>query len=294
MLNSNEPKKTIEHSKTSTIKSFNKIQAEFKNIESTLSSRKSANSWLAQSFRKAFGKIDNRRKLNKSQNQLNNQTGKTNSSTLSINAVDANHSSNSKRSSLSDDESENLNPKSRQNKNKLSLIPSSNDGLNDTDSDCDDEDAFKQSEFLAKHKNSSLVMTKRSYRSESELAYKSSNKHANSDSSTVKNENSINTNNSNINTKGSNLNIEVSSKTSNCKLIKTHKSVSSLLTTSTITAEHQFTRLNELNQQLNQSNCQSSNTCNNQSQQSKLFFNKTSTQNSPNNNLKYSKWLVFF
>ena len=95
---------------------------------SSLSTRKASQSWLAQSFRKAFGKIENRRKtsqLNKSQSQLNKSL-KAMSSTFSVNtnAVDyeflstessqrnssssakttGSESGGSKRSSLSDDE----------------------------------------------------------------------------------------------------------------------------------------------------------------------------------------------
>ena len=66
---------------------FHQLQQQQKSSSSSIINRKSNNSWVAQSFRKAFGKIENRRKnnqLNKSQVQLNKSL-KAMSSTFSVN-----------------------------------------------------------------------------------------------------------------------------------------------------------------------------------------------------------------
>ena len=140
------------------------LQQHEANNNSSLNNRKGNNSWIAQSFRKAFGKIENRRRtsqLNKSQNQLN-KSMKALSSTFSINtnandyefvvsnvssqrnssgsaktnqistSSNLSDSSASKRSSLSDDESalpaQQHNVRRQQqfnSSNKLSVTPAS-------------------------------------------------------------------------------------------------------------------------------------------------------------------------
>lgn len=218
MIDKSQPLKSVQNSqdsrrysemKHSTSKSLNKFQFETNSGCPVTPFRKSANSWIAQSFRKAFSKID--KKKIKSQSQLN-QISKNTISTLSINCNE-NEAANEKFHT--DDENETTL------KTKLSLPRGSHDCLNDSESEFDDDENFKKAEFVSKH-SKNLIMTKRSYRSESELAFK--------------------------NLKQKEMNINQVNKTSNLITIdnnmskiregkipaklKNHKSVSSLLTTS--------------------------------------------------------------
>jgi hypothetical protein len=248
---------------------------------SSMSSSSSSSSWLAQSFRKAFGKAENnnvKKKFNK-----NKQTNPKMMSSLSINNYATvlnnthqnnandyteirhevrNSCTNSKRSSLSDDEDQIENKPSRSiiNTNnsatKLSLLPSN---FNDTDSEYDDE----IDKPTAKHKNTSLI-SKRSYRSESELVTKfqqqqqiqqyrqqiqiqqnDAYENGNCDTINSKKLSTLNELNNAINVGRSNN----SSKTTS-KLTKTHKSVNSLLMTPNANEanQNQFYKLQEINQ----------------------------------------------
>ena len=231
-----------------------------------VSNRKSANSWLAQSFRKAFGKIENKRNkngnLNKSHCDLNSPNCNSSSagrvvSTLSINnQEDHKLIHNHMLTSLSDEESENneLNVKdfSRNGKEKFQ----SKEGLNDSDSDYE---IYKDKKlyFKQQHKNSSLVQTKRSYRSESELAKSSKATTTHNESNKIVEEtnqnDSVETKNSIKVSSGRNRG--ASSTSMGSKLCKTHKSVSSLLTvTNNSNESKQYSKLQEINENyMNQS-----------------------------------------
>ena len=207
MQNSHDPRRYSDM-KHSNSKSLNKFQFESNSAAAVTPFRKSANSWIAQSFRKAFSKID--KKKMKSQSQLN-QISKNTVSTLSINC---NEVTNEKF--LTDDENENTL------KNKLSLPRGSHDCLNDSESELDDDENFKKTEFVSKH-SKNLIMTKRSYRSESELAFKNLKQKE-------MNINQLSNKTSNLITIDNNM-----SKIREGKIpvkLKNHKSVSSLLTTS--------------------------------------------------------------
>ena len=266
---------------------------------SSLINRKSNNSWIAQSFRKAFGKIENRRKnnqLNKSQIQLNKNL-KAMSSTFSVNtnindyefmstggssqrnssssaktnqistSSNCSESGCSKRSSLSDDENAlpqsnyQYNARKQFLSNKLSLAPMSfHMALNDTE--CEDGTQNMMEMGNNKYqKNTQFAVTKRSYRSESELA-KSVKHTVNNDNSQMKN--NINCKNS-INNKEdrktyepqatdrysngllNNPTIIVNNKMPN-NGSKLNKSVNSLLHAPNQNIEYNAQRIEELNQ----------------------------------------------
>ena len=266
---------------------------------SSLINRKSNNSWIAQSFRKAFGKIENRRKnnqLNKSQIQLNKNL-KAMSSTFSVNtnindyefmstggssqrnssssaktnqispSSNCSESGCSKRSSLSDDENAlpqsnyQYNARKQFLSNKLSLAPMSfHMALNDTE--CEDGTQNMMEMGNNKYqKNTQFAVTKRSYRSESELA-KSVKHTVNNDNSQMKN--NINCKNS-INNKAdrktyepqatdrysngllNNPTITVNNKMPN-NGSKLNKSVNSLLHAPNQNIEYNAQRIEELNQ----------------------------------------------
>ena len=203
----------------------------------SFANRKQNNSWIAQSFRKAFGKIESKKKnctAHKSQTQINSSSGQLGSNNKMMSSVSVNNthlmgcdvfdakpaqqqrsscSGNSKCSSLSEDEK--CQPLvRRQLAAKLSLPPSND--MNDTDSDYEEH---KNVQYNAKCKNSSLI-TKRSYRSESELACKHQIGASSGSNETGEPQGKHEA------TTGKNC------KTSYSKLVKTHKSVSSLLNTS--------------------------------------------------------------
>lgn len=228
------------------------------------SSSSSSSSWLAQSFRKAFGKTDHtvKKKMKSKQSNakimsslsINNCSTVLNNNNLTndYNEIKSDRNScgtNSKRSSLSDDENnQTVNKGGRliaTNGNKLSLLPSS---FNDTDSEFEDE---LDKSSLFKHKN--LSLSKRSYRSESELVTKfqiqqqiQQNRqqinNQNDECDTFNSSKKLTTlNEMHLNMKANNL-IRNGS-----KLSKTHKSVNSLLVGQQ-TNENQFYKLQEINQ----------------------------------------------
>ena len=180
-------RKSLSKIETSSRQQF--VEVDLVEPSENLSNRKQNNSWIAQSFRKAFfgNKVESKKKISshKSQMQINQiSNGSKMTSSISVNncAYSANqspnivnyeasnyqrnscNSENSKNSSLSDDEkSQTLNR--RVSGPKLSLLPSSNEANNNSDSDYEDN----PSKYSEKSKNSTLA-NKRSYRSESELA----------------------------------------------------------------------------------------------------------------------------
>jgi hypothetical protein len=209
------------------------LQQQQMSSSSSIINRKSNNSWIAQSFRKAFGKIENRRKnnqLNKSQVQLNKSL-KAMSSTFSVNtnmndyeylstggssqrnssssaktnqistSSNCSESGGSKRSSLSDDE--NVMPKSAYHynarkqflSNKLSLAPMSIHVTNNVETDLEDQqqNLMDMNENHKYQKNALFAVAKRSYRSESELA--KSVKHNVNNENQIKDNNCKNSNN---------------------------------------------------------------------------------------------------
>lgn len=251
--------------------------------------RKQNNSWLAQSFKKAFqfgNKMDTKKKLtnsHKSQYQINQQQPQNRNkltSSISVhncamvassssspgnhgNGIDFYQSvtkrnscgeSNSKQSSsMSDDEEKETNSMASHNRPvKLSLLPV--DDMANNDSDSDYEDSLNK-KYQA---NNSSLMTKRSYRSESELANKlqlASSQNYMSPESCVSSHVT--------NKKPSQVkNASNGHQSSYLKLSKTHKSVSSLLTTSNANNNHQSNvelyqnhmsnKLQEINQMYNQ------------------------------------------
>lgn len=132
------------------------------------------------------------------------------------------------------------------NPNKLSLPPT--DCLNDSDSEYDDN-----SKFNSQLKNCSLVH-KRSYRSESELANKNQLQLASGQNIPVisYNENENLTTRKNL-PKTQQLQEKVSPQpygSSYQKLSKTHKSVSSLLTTASQNSAHELHQTNQMNKLL--------------------------------------------
>lgn len=239
---------------------------------SSSSSTSTSSSWLAQSFRKAFGsnKTENqtiKKKMNKNKNpkmmssslSINNYStnNNCNNTTIDENRSDRNscNTTSSKRSSLSDDENESEHKSGRSliqnnNNNKLSLLPNH---FNDTDSEYEED--FKKNTI--KHKNVSLI-SKRSYRSESELVTKfqiqqqqlqqqkqlqtKTNDESTYDTFNSKKLSTLNEINNPINIKVNNTPIR-----NVTKLSKTHKSVNSLLINSN-TNENQFYKLQEINQ----------------------------------------------
>ena len=255
------------------------------NSGSSLGQRKQNNSWLAQSFRKAFGKIDNKKKLN-SKNLTNSKMVSSlsvNNCSIGLNSPnnfdysekvsDRNsYGNSSKQSSISDDEEQPQNQNKRA--NKLSLLP--NGGSHDTDSDYEEE---KQNQMI-KHKNSSLI-AKRSFRSESELISKN---HSNQtpNSSISPNSNS-NCGNDGPNTQVPSLNERTFKGQANLartgsKLSKTHKSVNSLLSTGNEQYQsQQSAKLLEINQPYLKN-------------QSSIGRSQCSGLNSPNNIQKLNKW----
>jgi len=172
-------------------KNFNQNFVDEDNLEPTnhLNNRKQNNSWIAQSFRKAFfGSNSKKTKLSathKSQIQINstnsnlslsnNQVNPKMTSSVSVHncalaSYDSKYqrnscSDNSKRSSLSDDEQDECESLHHRfsNNNKFSLPPDNNN-----DSDSEFEKKFPKNFETV---NSALI-NKRSYRSESELANK--------------------------------------------------------------------------------------------------------------------------
>lgn len=159
--------------------------------ENNFQNRKANQSWLAQSFRKAFSKIDQHRSKkhthatdgsmsgvtsSKSQNQLLDETMLNGSSGMLTGGHSASNSSSSKRSSLSDEEaSQNGTFSSRRsthaNVGKLALIQASNNCLNtdeneEANSDSEYENDVKQKMSASRARNggaASLVNTKRSF-----------------------------------------------------------------------------------------------------------------------------------
>ena len=216
-------------------KSLNKLNGNSHEYEvhqdssSSLTQRKQNNSWLAQSFRKAFAKIENKKKPK--------NAGKMVSSLSVNNCVD-----NCPERSLSDDEEQT--PSQKRHAAKLSLLPSTSLLLQDTDSDFEEE---KQGQN--RHKNSSLI-TKRSFRSESELISKQQQQNPNQ------------SNNLNI-SPNSAYNEPVSHQKptnlsrNNSKLSKTHKSVNSLLSTGNEqNQQNSAAKLLEINQAFNKNQAQ--------------------------------------
>jgi hypothetical protein len=266
---------------------------------SSLINRKSNNSWIAQSFRKAFGKIENRRKnnqLNKSQIQLNKNI-KAMSSTFSVNtnindyeflstggssqrnssssaktnqistSSNCSESGCSKRSSLSDDENAlpqsnyQYNARKQFLSNKLSLAPMSfHMALNDTECEDGTQNMMEMGDNKYQ-KNTQFAVTKRSYRSESELA-KSVKHTVNNDNSQLKNNvNSKNSTNNKADRKTyepqvtdrySNGLLNNPTITANNKMqnnsSKLNKSVNSLLHAPNQNFEYNALRIEELNQ----------------------------------------------
>ncbi len=244
-----------------------------------LNNRKQNNSWIAQSFRKAF--FGNQSKKNKQPNthkshiQINNtNSSNNNNSTNSSNNRQGNSkmtssisvhnctlasydskfqrnscSDNSKRSSLSDDEQDECNSLNRRVNHsiKLSLPP------NTTNNDSDSEYEEKYSKNVQSH--SSALVHKRSYRSESELA----NKLQLAPSLTSNQISVINYNESENVTTRKTIQQQPQHKLSTpqqhqqygssyLKLSSTHKSVTSLLTTSNTNSSNTDAKLHEINQ----------------------------------------------
>jgi hypothetical protein len=216
--------------------------------------RKSANSWFAQSFRKAFGKIENKRGsknsgLNKSHYDLNSSSvnnGRVVSS-MSINNQDQRNVG-----CLSDEENDNNDAKAH----KL------DDQNNESDSD------YEHDKFYSKppYKNSSLVQTKRSYRSESELAKTTSKTNSNKNSELQTKTNELESSSRNIpqsvddKLAKANAKQQVQQRNVNLgsKFNKTHKSVSSLLSAAAVNNQTEisspYAKLQEINESfLNQS-----------------------------------------
>lgn len=204
--------------------------------------RKSANSWLAQSFRKAFGKIDSGKKggksMHKSHYDLNSEslTKSRVVSTLSINN-NQDQVYNRNTSHFSDEETEEY--------AVIKHVGKSGDDVVSNESDNEEK------ELYANNKNSSLVQTKRSYRSESELTKAGSRQTANEHSNSQVKAKEDKAFKSRIPTNKS----KSSSLAAGSKLNKAHKSVSSLLTTSPSNLnEAQAKKLQDINENyLNQS-----------------------------------------
>lgn len=152
--------------------------------------RKLNQSWLAQSFRKAFFKIDQHRvkkspkgvSSSKSSNQLDEASNVVVNDNQQAATLSSSESTSSKRSSLSDDEEAATNARSStscsttrraiQHHNKLSLMPTSNGFSNNNDDDNERMTNNSDSEYendlnhkISRVKNSaassSLVNTKR-------------------------------------------------------------------------------------------------------------------------------------
>jgi len=209
---------------------FHQLQQQQMSSSSSIINRKSNNSWIAQSFRKAFGKIENRRKnnqLNKSQVQLNKSL-KAMSSTFSVNtnmndyeylstggssqrnssssaktnqistSSNCSESGGSKRSSLSDDE--NVMPQSAYHynarkqflSNKLSLAPMSIHVTNNVETDHDHEDP--QQNLMDMNENHHKYQ-KNALFAVAKRSYRSESELAKSVKHNVNNENQIKNNN---------------------------------------------------------------------------------------------------
>ena len=207
---------------------FHQLQQQQMSSSSSIINRKSNNSWIAQSFRKAFGKIENRRKnnqLNKSQVQLNKSL-KAMSSTFSVNtnmndyeylstggssqrnssssaktnqistSSNCSESGGSKRSSLSDDE--NVMPQSAYHynarkqflSNKLSLAPMSIHVTNNVETDLEDpqQNLMDMNENHHKYQKNALFAV-------AKRSYRSESELAKSVKHCVNNENQIKNNN---------------------------------------------------------------------------------------------------
>jgi hypothetical protein len=271
-LTNEETKQNNDSSKVNNKKTAN-LSSAVSTASSSSSSTSTSSSWLAQSFRKAFGsnKTENqtiKKKMNKNKipkmmssslsiNNYSTNNNNCNSTTIDENRSDRNscNTTSSKRSSLSDDENESEHKSGRSliqnnnSNNKLSLLPNH---FNDTDSEYEED--FKKSTI--KHKNVSLI-SKRSYRSESELVTKfqiqqqiqqqkqlqtKTNDESTYDTFNSKKLSTLNEINNPINIKVNNTPIR-----NVTKLSKTHKSVNSLLINSN-TNENQFYKLQEINQ----------------------------------------------
>jgi hypothetical protein len=238
--------------------------------------RKSANSWFAQSFRKAFGKIENKRvgggggggkhsSLNKSHYDLNNSSSIGNVRVASSLSINNNH--HRVLSSLSDEENEHEEVGATK---KGVVEHNNNNNNNESDSDYENDKFYSKPSY----KNSSLVQTKRSYRSESELAKASSSKAANNNTNSeqshqgkmIAEETPTTTNVSqaiveNKLTKAANNKQQRSANGPNAanmgsKFNKTHKSVSSLLSATHTQNEisSPYAKLQEINESyMNQS-----------------------------------------
>jgi hypothetical protein len=195
--------------------------------------RKSTNSWLAQSFRKAFSKIDHKRagstknpNLNKSQYDLNYNHNNQNSNFRAMSTLSINNNSNNNRLEQSSNDAEGK--KKEDNREEVvnkDREHEENAAANDSDSDYEQE---KQTRVTRLGKNSRLAQTKRSFRSESELVRTTRQV---LQQQYFNNNTKIDENMIEIEIKQpQKLQENLASKNFNTNLIKSHKSVCSLLT----------------------------------------------------------------